>query len=92
DGAWLPFRAQVRIRHRAPLVDATIRPATADEPERGGRWVAEMDSPVWAVAPGQACVLYDGDTCLGGGRIGPREAHEPAVEAAAQRSVAGVAS
>ncbi len=68
-GDWLPFRAQVRIRHRAPLVDATIRPAGPGEPARGGRWVIETDQPVWAIAPGQACVLYDGETCLGGGRI-----------------------
>jgi tRNA-specific 2-thiouridylase len=68
-GTWPPFRAQVRIRHRAPLVDAWVRPATAGEPPRGGAWVVEMDTPVWAIAPGQACVLYDGDACLGGGRI-----------------------
>jgi hypothetical protein len=29
----------------------------------------ETESPVWAAAPGQACALYDGDICLGGGRI-----------------------
>ena len=57
------FRAQVRIRHRAPLVDATVRPVP------GGRWIVATDGPVWAIAPGQACVLYDGATCLGGGRI-----------------------
>jgi tRNA-uridine 2-sulfurtransferase len=57
------FRAQVRIRHRAPLVDATVRP------EGGGRWTLTTDAPVWAIASGQACVLYDGDVCLGGGRI-----------------------
>ena len=69
SGAWQPFRAQVRIRHRAPLVDALVRPATPSEPALGGRWTAELDAPVWAAAPGQACVLYDGDVCLGGGRI-----------------------
>ena len=69
DGAWQPFRAHVRIRHRAPLVGAVIRPASPGEPGLGGRWVAEVDVPVWAVAPGQACVLYDGETCLGGGKI-----------------------
>jgi tRNA-specific 2-thiouridylase len=71
DGAWSAFRAQVRIRHRAALVDATVRPATADEPARGGRWVIETDTAVWAIAPGQACVLYDEQACLGGGRIAP---------------------
>jgi tRNA-specific 2-thiouridylase len=69
DGAWRPFRAQVRIRHRAPLVDAVVQPAGAGEPARGGRWIVETGRPVWALAPGQACVLYDGDDCLGGGRI-----------------------
>jgi tRNA-specific 2-thiouridylase len=63
------FRAAVRIRHRAALVPATVRPATANEPARGGAWLAETDTPVWAAAPGQAAVLYDGDVVLGGGRI-----------------------
>jgi len=63
------FRAAVRIRHRAPLVAATVWPASPHERARGGRWIVETDAPVWAVAPGQACVLYDGDSCLGGGRI-----------------------
>lgn len=73
DGSRQPFRAQARIRHRSPLVDAWVRPATDREPGRGGRWVVETDSPVWAIAPGQACVLYDGDACLGGGRIAAPE-------------------
>ena len=64
-----PFRAEVRIRHRATPIAATVRPATASEPARGGRWTVETDDPVWAAAPGQAAVLYDGDLVLGGGRI-----------------------
>ncbi len=73
DGAWRPFRARVRIRHRAALVGALVRPATSTEPAVGGSWVAEVDTPVWAAAPGQACVLYDGDTCLGGGKIASQQ-------------------
>ena len=68
-GGRSPFRAAVRIRHRATPIAATVRPVTASEPARGGRWVAELDSPVWAAAPGQAAVLYDDDVVLGGGRI-----------------------
>jgi tRNA-uridine 2-sulfurtransferase len=58
-----PFRASVRIRHRATPIAATVRPLG----ER--RWAVETDAPVWAAAPGQAAVLYDGDEVLGGGRI-----------------------
>jgi tRNA-specific 2-thiouridylase len=69
EGAGSPFRAELRIRHRAAPVAATIRPATDHEPRRGGSWIAETDTPVWAAAPGQAAVLYDGEFVLGGGRI-----------------------
>jgi tRNA-specific 2-thiouridylase len=63
------FRADVRIRHRAEPIPATVRPATDDEPTRGGDWLVETDTPVWAAAPGQAAVFYDGEIVLGGGRI-----------------------
>jgi tRNA-uridine 2-sulfurtransferase len=56
------FRAELRVRHRGGLVPATIRSA-------GDSWTAELDAPVWAAAPGQAAVLYDGERCLGGGRV-----------------------
>ena len=64
-----PYRAEVRIRHRATPVAATIRRLPPDAPARGARWLVETEAPVWAVAPGQAAVLYDGDVVLGGGRI-----------------------
>ena len=69
NGSGEPFRAEVRIRHRGRPVPALVEPVSASEPDRGGRWQAITDEPVWAVAPGQACVLYDGDVVLGGGRI-----------------------
>ena len=61
-----PFRAEVRIRHRATLVPAILEP-TASADDR--RWRVTTDQPVWAAAPGQACVFYDGPVVLGGGRI-----------------------
>jgi tRNA-specific 2-thiouridylase len=61
DGA---FEAEVRIRHGAPTVACTARPAGA-----AGRWSVETATPVWAPAPGQAAVFYRGEEVLGGGRI-----------------------
>ena len=68
-GSTEPFRAEVRIRHRATPVGATVHPASADQPHRGGSWIVKTDTPVWAAAPGQAAVLYSGDVVIGGGRI-----------------------
>jgi tRNA-specific 2-thiouridylase len=63
------FRAEIRIRHRATPIPATVRRASDARSGRSGEWIAETDTPVWAAAPGQAAVLYDGDVVLGGGRI-----------------------
>ncbi len=63
------FSASVRIRHRAPDVACEV---TLDGEDR---FVVETAEPVWAPAPGQGAVLYDGEECLGGGRIArPRTA------------------
>jgi len=69
--AAVPFRAALRVRHRGQLVPATVRPAdrSAADSARATRWIAETDTPVWAAAPGQAAVFYDGERCLGGGRV-----------------------
>ena len=61
------FDASVRIRHRAADVPAEVTMVGND------RFVVETAEPVWAPAPGQAAVLYDGDECLGGGRIARAE-------------------
>ena len=57
------FAASVRIRHRASDVPCEVTMIGRD------RFVVEAADPVWAPAPGQAAVLYNGDECLGGGRI-----------------------
>ncbi len=58
-----PFRAGVRIRHRAAEAPATVTPG----PDGGAEIV--FDAPVRAVTPGQSCVFYAGDLVLGGGVI-----------------------
>lgn len=75
------FRAAVRIRHRAALIASTVAPL-GDR-----RWSVKTDVPVWAAAPGQAAVLYDGDEVLGGGRI---ERPSPVTEAATSTARDGV--
>ena len=58
-----PGRVRVRVRHRGDLAHAHL------ELVEGDRFRVAFDDPVRAVAPGQAAVLYDGETVLGGGTI-----------------------
>ena len=58
-----PIRCTAKIRYRQPE-----QPATAIA-HKGGSITIQFDSPQRAVTPGQAAVLYDGDTVLGGGEI-----------------------
>jgi len=57
------FPAQARVRHRADPVPATVFPSG------DGCARVVFDAPVRAIAPGQSCVLYDGEVVLGGGII-----------------------
>lgn len=57
------FAASVRIRHRGTEAPCEVTLLGDDG------FTVETAEPVWAPAPGQAAVLYDGDVCLGGGRI-----------------------
>ena len=61
-------RGAVQVRHRARAVGAVAR-RDPEAPAERRRWIVETDDPVWAIAPGQACVLYADDVVLGGGRI-----------------------
>ena len=63
EPAEAPFRANVKIRYRAPEVPATVTPLP------GRRFSVEFDSPQRAVTPGQAAVLYIEDAVIGGGTI-----------------------
>lgn len=49
---------QVRTRHRAPLIPASI---DGD--------VIHLEHPERAITPGQSVVIYDGQRCLGGGIV-----------------------
>ena len=68
------FRALAQVRHRATPAAATVHRGPAGD---RGSWTVATDEPVWAAAPGQACVLFDPDqpdVVLGGGRIARPEA------------------
>ena len=58
-----PVAVRAKIRSMRPPASATLR-AAAD-----GTATVALDAPEHGVAPGQACVLYDGDRVLGGGWI-----------------------
>jgi tRNA-uridine 2-sulfurtransferase len=61
-------------------VAAKVRSMAKPAPARLVGSAVVFDRPEFGVAPGQACVLYDGDRVLGGGWI---EATEPALALAA---------
>lgn len=58
-----PLRVQAKVRYRQSGQWATASPA------ENGQVLLTFDQPQRAVTPGQAVVLYQGDTVLGGGTI-----------------------
>ena len=58
-----PIRVMAKARSRMIEQPATVYP------EEGGFARVEFDEPQRAITPGQAVVLYDGDTVVGGGTI-----------------------
>ena len=57
------FRAQAQIRYRHQAAWATVTTIDVDRVE------VVFDEPQWAITPGQAVVVYDGEVVLGGGWI-----------------------
>jgi tRNA-specific 2-thiouridylase len=51
---------RVRLRHHAPALECTVEPAGA-----AGELLASLGRPAYAVAPGQAASLLDGDLVIG---------------------------
>lgn len=59
------MRASAKIRYASPPVDVAV----SKDPDGGGRIRVAFSRPVRAVTPGQAVVLYSGETVIGGGTI-----------------------
>ena len=58
-----PFGAQVKIRNTQKQQSATVAPIDSTH------FLVKFDTPQRAISKGQAVVLYDGDTVIGGGII-----------------------
>ena len=54
-----------KVRYRQPAQPATVIQTDTD------RLQITFDTPQRAITPGQAAVLYEGDTVVGGGTIRP---------------------
>jgi len=61
------IRTEVKLRSAQPATAATVFPTGDDSAE------VVLDEPQFGVAPGQACVFYQGDRVLGGGWIARAE-------------------
>ncbi len=53
---------EAKIRYKSPAVPGSIR-----KDEKG--YYLDLYQPVYAVTPGQSCVIYEGDDVIGGGII-----------------------
>ncbi|HEU5121663.1 MAG TPA: tRNA 2-thiouridine(34) synthase MnmA [Candidatus Saccharimonadales bacterium] len=52
----------IRVRHRAPLIRAALKYSDS-------RIILELENEQRAITAGQSVVLYDSETCLGGGVV-----------------------
>ncbi len=71
-GAESELRVTVRVRSTRPPAPALLRRLDGGEAE------IHLDRPEQGVAPGQACVFYDGERVLGGGWIAASHSLAPA--------------
>ncbi len=64
-----PLRLDIRLRHRAPLIPATIVEFSGDH--QSGHATAKLifEQPIKRPAAGQSAVFYSDNICLGGGII-----------------------
>jgi tRNA-uridine 2-sulfurtransferase len=77
DVNWLGAKPDGALRVTVKLRSAQPPQAASLSLDDGGSGVALLDQPALGVAPGQACVVYDGTRILGGGWI-VREKHAAA--------------
>lgn len=67
---WFPFDSLTEpMRVKAKTRSRMAEQPAAVYPEENGAARVEFDEPQRAITPGQAVVLYDGDTVVGGGTI-----------------------
>ena len=68
----VPVEVQVKLRSTSPPVPAVLKSGPGGE-WPGGEWIVTLARPEFAVAPGQACVVYRASRVLGGGWIAGTE-------------------
>jgi tRNA-uridine 2-sulfurtransferase len=81
----LEFEATVKVRYKSP-------PAPARVFVRDGEFEVEFQRPLRAITPGQAVVIYDGDSVVGGGIIARALPRSSESSPAGAVSAAGVPS
>ncbi len=59
----VPFPCRAKIRYRQEVQPCSLTRVGNDTAK------VEFENPQWAVTPGQSIVLYDQDSCIGGGII-----------------------
>jgi tRNA-specific 2-thiouridylase len=65
------FRCTAQVRSHGSAVPAEVAP------REGGRLAVRLDTPLRAISPGQAAVLYDGSRLIGGGLIARPQGQRP---------------